>query len=314
VPCVLGQSANTAVTTIRRSEDLAHSTALYRDCKALEGATVNTDRIRDSWAKSYESVRKYLRENDAESLKHAFTIEGTLTSGQFTTVVNVNEALNNLNRSTVMVTQESSPSYSYEGSTAAIIMTTGLMRHICNTLLPNDLFQTLKEEVTRAGTKAEDSKHAAEESQKLAARFLLIGIRYSGVKIFVLGHEASHLLLDRYSGDLVGGKGYQGNSGCAATFYLETRADIVGVSALRRIPLSDKVDDALRDELGDFPPETATNMDKVAIRYGVSDLLGIVEKERDWQPSADSCAKNAQQRRGELEHALDNFDKKANPQ
>jgi hypothetical protein len=313
-PCTIGQSADATIKAIRGAEKLAHSTALYRDCKSLELPSGSTDQIRDSWRQSYEFVRNYLREDNAQSLRHTFALESTLTHGQFTTEVNLNEALNNLNRSVVLVTPESLPSYSYEGSTAAIIVTTGLMSHICGALLPSDSFWTVEEQELRKTAFPVTLKHAEDNAHRIAAKFLVNGVRYGGIKLFVLGHETSHLLLDRYSGDLVAAKGYQeGNNDCLATFFLETRADIVGVAALMGVPIADKVDEPLRNSLNKLQPETVENIKKISIRKGVTDLLEIIDKEKEWKPSADSCARGAQQRRMELEHALNNLDKKSKP-
>jgi len=141
-------------------------------------------------------------------------------------------------------------------------------------------------------------------TKELAGRVGLQSIKYSGLKIFVLGHEASHVVLDPYSEDLEAEKGYQkgAGDGCASMFFLETRADVIGLSTLLSSPSAGKI-----GELGGivFSDSEIEKMGDAAIDTGFRALFAVMEKEEKTEPKTSSfCVLSAEQRRSQLDEQV----------
>ena len=298
------------VQEIRQSEKLAHATALYRDCEAVpkSDSKINLTRIEESWRTDFDTIKRYLREDNGAAIERALSLASMLTNGKFSTRTTAKEVMDLLDRTTIKAGNRTAAAYALSGY--RIIITTGLIRHICDRLLPNDSFDELVREAKLAAQIVQlEEQRAAQstarnKSASLAANFIVRSIQYTGLKLFVLGHEAAHVLLDPYSKEIVSAEGYQEkHKGCLETFYLETRSDIVGLSAVRQVSTADKIDAVLRPELATFPNRDIENMGKFAVHAGISDLFTIIEKETEWQPDPE-CAYGATQRRQQLEKAL----------
>ncbi len=321
---VLGQlSASGALADelrekIRASARVARSTTLYRDCQAVQPpdrARVNFTKAAETWRGSYDAIKRHWRDNEGRFARHALTLEAILTNGRFSTGGTPREVLDRLEGSIVRVKDDPDPAYAFSDSPLEIIVTIGLIRHICDYLLPADSFDKLvrdAEAASRAGGEGPDKgKALSDKATELAARFMVRSTRYAGLRIFVLGHESSHLSLDRYSKDLAEAKDYQENGKeCLGIFYRETRGDIIGLSAVRDIPIADKVDELIRKQMSEFSKADLENMGSVATQTGFRDFLTIIEKEKAWQPDA-TCTYGAFQRRQQLEEALRRSDAKS---
>jgi hypothetical protein len=108
------------------------------------------------------------------------------------------------------------------------------------------------------------------ESQGRANSLLIQSIRYESLKLFVLAHEATHISLDGFSPDLMTAKGYQGRTDCVAAFYKETRADIVGESAVRNLPIT-TISQEVREHPERYSESLLTSLPELAARAGYKD-------------------------------------------
>lgn len=164
----------------------------------------------------------------------------------------------------------------------------------------DDLHQSAREiSAADAAKMRATTKILRTESLRRANVFLIQSIRYEGLKVFVLAHEATHLSLDRFSPDLLKAKGYQGQTDCVSAMYTETRVDIVGESAVRNIPIA-SISQEVRDRPGKYSDSLLANFSELATRAAYKDQLTIIQKTKEWLDYS-SCQFSPQQRRDTLD-------------
>ena len=140
------------------------------------------------------------------------------------------------------------------------------------------------------------------ESLRRANSFLIQSIRYESLKLFVLAHEATHISLDGFSPDLMAAKGYQGQTDCVTAFYKETRADIVGESAVRNLSIA-TISQEVREHPERYSESVLASFTELATRAGYKDQLTIVQNTKEWL-NYSSGRFSPQQRIDQLDAAL----------
>jgi hypothetical protein len=288
------------------AERSAHATALYLDCSAVPSwdHVTDIDRLKTSWNSTYSVVKRYLVEHGGERAGRALQIEAVLTHNLYSTQATAQQVVAVLQSSELIVSIDSGAAFSVDTTPPKLVVDTALIRYACDYLLPRETFDDLRQSAREIST-ANAAKMSATtkilhaESLRRANAFLIQSIRYEGLKLFVLAHEATHLSLDKFSPDLLKAKGYQGQTDCVSAMYTETRADIVGESAVRNIPIA-SISQEVHDHPGKYPDSLLASFSELATRAAYKDQLTIIQQTKEWLDYS-SCQFSPQQRRDQLD-------------
>lgn len=303
-------AADKPTQIVDEAERSAQATTLYLDCQAIPSwdKVNDIDRLQASWNSSFNIVKRYLSENNGDRAGRALQIEASITRGMYSTQATAQQVVAVLQSSELVVSIDSGAALSLDTTPPKLVVDTALIRYACDYLLPTESFDELRQSAREIsagrGVGATDRIDLLRtKATKLANAFLIQSIRYESLKLFVLAHEATHISIDRFSPDLLQAKGYQGGqTDCVTVMYLETRADIVGESAVRNLPIS-----TISDEVGDHPTRYSerdlASLDKLAIVAAYKDQLSIIEKTKEWL-NYSGCEFSPVQRRDTLDRAF----------
>lgn len=311
---VEGQTPEQLLRKLESDRRLVSGTDLYRDCEAANrGGREAQALLASSWRRSFEALKAWLKADDAGETKFSLTLEPMLTNGLFKPEVNSEQVLQRLNKLTLRMNDTHGFVYS-SGEAREIVIDEDLVCKLCERLTPTDSFEGLNESAARVVTLPTEQQRAAarsllaERSSALTATFLVRSARYAGVKLFVVGHETSHAILDPFSKDLLEEKGYNREPVHIVTMiWTETRADLLGVRALTYMPTIEKLDPVIRAHATEFSQADLDGMAKIALLYGADDVLSILAAEETGVPFS------VGQRRDAMMTALRHREQQKNP-
>ena len=294
--------AQRADADIRNSIEVSHMTALYLDCaevaKADDGA--NLGDIAAHWGESLMHVKQFFSSDDESHVPWAISLEESIDYQATHTHATANQVSDRIKATKLVITRKDGAAQSFIEGPPVIEITTGLIRRVCHSLLPAGDFSKLLDEARVSAQKGDVPEelqvqdHLRTEASKLAASFRVHDITYAGLRIFTLGHELSHATLDKFSTDLTDGSVYAGGQDCAAAFFTETRADLVGQAAVESTSLKDMLGDPFATHLHEFSPEELKNMNKTATVLSSEEQLKVVVSTKEWE--TDACLSPEQRR------------------
>ena len=267
----LGEVELDLLNAIRDQKAIITTTTLYKDCLALPSAELsdgNMGRIVETWKTSFDTVRRHALANNASFVVRLSQID---ISGKNEWPLNtsISNVVALLPRSSLRLgictggetacTNWSIPPNANSSST--ITVTYALIRNICDYFQPTEAVKKLNAKETQS-SHMQSSKRELEQAEELTSKLIVADLQYAALRVFILGHEATHVMLEPYT------------SPDSPNIYAEMRADIAGILMTAEIPPEQLIDKRMLP-LGD---KFRQNLRSLICYSGYGSFLSALEK------------------------------------